>query len=233
MHIRSLCLVILVASLAIAEERPEPRRTIVVNGQGEVRAAPDRAEVSFAVETAAGAAGEAAAENAKRTAAVVAAVKSAAGPDAAVATTRYTIDPRYETPRPGETREPRITGYVVRNEVDVDRAPVDAVGKLVDAAVGAGANRVSALRFSSSRHDELLRAALEKAGGDAHAQAESVARGLGVRLKQVVSAATTFAPVPTPRRFEAMAAEMRAVPTPVEPGETAVSVTLQVTYEIE
>ena len=75
---------------------------------------------------------------------------------------------------------------------------------------------------------------LEKAGADAHAQAESVARGLGVRLKGVVSATTAGRPVPVQPRMEAMAlGEARAAPTPIAPGEATVSATLQVTYEIE
>src|SRR2546430_6072842 len=55
----------------------------------------------------------------------------------------------------------------------------------------------------------------EKAGADARAQAESVAKGLGVRLKGVLSATTSPPAIVVPRRFEgAMAAEARATPTP-------------------
>ena len=104
---------------------------------------------------------------------------------------------------------------------------------MIDAAVAAGANRVGGLQFSFAKQDELLRSALEKAGADAHAQAESVARGLGVRLKGVVSATTAGRPVPVQPRMEAMAlGEARAAPTPIEPGEATVSATLQVTYAI-
>ncbi|HLY39525.1 MAG TPA: SIMPL domain-containing protein [Candidatus Binatia bacterium] len=233
MAIRALCLALLVPALAVAQERPSERRTIVVDGQGEVRATPDRAQLSFAVETTAARAGDAAAENAKRSAAVVAAVKPLAGAGGAVATTRYSIEPRYETARPGEPREPRITGYVAHSEVRVTDAPIDGVGAMIDAAVGAGANRVGGLQFTFAKQDELLRAALEKAGADARAQADSVARGLGVRLKGVVSATTHGRPMPIQPRFEAMVSEARAAPTPIEPGEASVSATVQVTFEIE
>jgi hypothetical protein len=227
-----LTLALAPSALAAPDAAPE-RRTIAVTGQGEVRATPDRAQLSFAIETTAARAGEAAAENAKRSAAVTAAVKPLAGSEGNVSTTRYTIEPRYDAPRPGETREPKITGYVARNEVRVDKAPVDKAGALIDAAVGAGANRVGGLEFSFAKQEELQRAALEKAGADARAQAESVARGLGVRLKAVVSASTGSRPIPV-RTFQAMEmAAARAAPTPIEPGEAAVTATLQVTYEIE
>lgn len=216
------------------EKTAEPRRTIAVSGQGEVQAIPDRLVVSFAVETTAARAAEATAENAKRSSAVAAAVKPLLGADDTVVTTRYALDPRYETVRPGEQREPHITGYVARNEVQVESRQTDKAGALLDAAIGAGANRIGGLQFSLSKRTESVRAAIEKAGADARAQAESVAKGLGVRLKGVVSATTGTPPVIMPRRFEVgmMAAEARA-PTPIEAGEITVSATLQVTYEIE
>src|SRR5439155_204294 len=78
------------------------------------------------------------------------------------ATMRYSIEPRYETSRPGETREPRITGYIARNDVRVSDAPIDQVGAMIDAAVAAGANRVGGLQFSFAKQDELLRSAAEE-----------------------------------------------------------------------
>src|SRR6185503_16372774 len=101
---RKIALLLLLASPVLAQEKPDQRRTIAVSGRGEVRATPDRADVSFAVETTAGKAGEAAAENAKRSAAVAAAVKPLVGATGVVGTTHYAIEPRYETPRPGEAR---------------------------------------------------------------------------------------------------------------------------------
>ena len=226
---------VLVAAVSGAQEKEktaESKRTITVTGQGEVKAVPDRAALSFAVETTADRASAAVAENAKRSAAVADALKSTLGGEGTVGTSGYAIEPRYDVVRPGEAREPRITGYVVRNEVRVDGAKVDRVGTLIDAASGAGANRIGGLAFSFSNQADLLRAALEKAGADAHAQADSVARGLGVRTKGVVSAVVGSRPMPIGPRVQAM--EMaRAAATPVEAGAETVSATLQVVYEIE
>src|SRR2546427_551992 len=115
-------LLALVPTGIAAEEKPivDQKRTIAVTGRGEVKGTPDRVTISFAVETTAGRAGEAASENAKRSGAVAAALRSVLGADATITTTRYTIEPRYEPVRPGETREPHITGYVARNEVQVE-----------------------------------------------------------------------------------------------------------------
>lgn len=227
-----------IALLAVplrAEEHATPkRRTITVTGQGEVQGAPDRVYLTFAVETTADRATDAAAENAKRSTAVTNALKALLAREDTIATARYTVEPRYEAPKPGERREPRITGYVVQNAVRVESRQVDKVGALIDAANGAGANRVDGLEFGLASRAELQRTAIDKAGADARAQAESAAKGLGVRLLHVVSASTSPGPIMSPKRFQAM--EMRAeaaVPTPVAPGELTVSATLQVTWEIE
>lgn len=220
---------------AFADEKAtESRRTISVSSQGEVTASPDLVILTVAVETTAPNASTAVGENAKRTAAVIKAVKGLISGDDKVTTSRYSLEPRYQSTKPGETAEPRILGYVARNEVQVETRKIDGIGALIDAANSAGANRISGLQFTLSKRDEQLRAALEKAGNEARAQAESVAKALGVTLKQVVSASTSTGPVIQPRYFERGVAAMEArAPTPIEPGTVSVSATLQVTYTIE
>ena len=232
-HLAVALLTLVIPSIARPQEKLDTRRTISVTGQGEIKASPDLVEVSFAVETTAARAGDAAAENAKRSAAVSAAIKAMLDAKDTITTSRYALEPRYENPKPGEAREPRISGYVARNEVQVEGHKVDAVGGLIDAAIGAGANRISGLQFALSQRGEAQRAALEKAGADARSQAEAVAKGLGVQLKGVVSASSSSAPVPIPRFGRAMAAAEARMPTSIEPGEVNVTATLQVTYEIE
>lgn len=217
-----------------AETAPKPR-TIQVTGSGEVSIAPDLAIVSFAVETASEAAASAVEQNAARSGKVAAAIKQRLGSKDHISTTRYSLDPRYQQPERGSTVPPKIVGYVARNDVRVETHALDQVGRLIDAAIEAGANRVSELQFTLEDRNPQLRAALAKAGAEARSQAESIASALGVQLKQVIAATTQSAPI-VPQRYQGMAmmaaAEARA-PTSVEPGEITVSATLQVTYEIE
>ncbi|MFI5399326.1 MAG: SIMPL domain-containing protein [Candidatus Binatia bacterium] len=241
MYKSAVCWLLVTASLSVAavpatmaDEKAESRRTISVTGQGEVTASPDLAILTVAVETSGPKASGAVSENAKRSAAVASAVKDLIGKDDRVTTSRYSLEPRYQQVKPGELTEPRITGYIARNEVQVETHKVDNVGALIDAANEAGANRISGLQFTLSNRNDQLRAALEKAGAEARAQAESVAKALGVRLKEVASATTSTGPVVQPRYFERGMAAMEArAPTPIEPGTVSVSATLQVTYSIE
>ncbi len=230
----NVCAAVLATRVAMGDEQPPAaqRRTISVTGQAEVAASPDLATLAMAVETTSVKAADAATENAARSAKVAGALKTLIGTNDKITTTRYSLEPRYESVKPGERSEPRITGYVARNEVHVETHKIDAVGNMIDAAINAGANRVNGLQFTLSNRNEQLRAALEKAGAEARAQAESVAGALGVKLKDVASASTSSTP---PRYFEArgMAAMEARAPTPIEPGTVSVSAILQVTYDIE
>lgn len=234
----SLVTASLIAAVALspaqADNHAPAHRSISVNAQGEVTAAPDLAIVTIAVETAALKAAAAGSENAKRSAAVATAIKGLLGKDDKVTTSRYALEPRYQPPKPGEMTEPRITGYVARNEVRVETHKVDSVGALIDAANDAGANRIGGIQFTLSNHSEQLRAALEKAGAEARLQAESIAKSLGVHLTEVTSATAMSGPPIQPRYFERGVAAMEArAPTPIEPGRVVVSATLKVTYGIE
>lgn len=223
----------LTSASANAEEDKPPPRTISVTAEGEVDATPDLAVVSFAVETTAPLAATAVEENARKSAAVTAAVKKDLGPNDRVTTMGYSLDPFYEQHERGSPAAPRIAGYVARNEVQVQLHAVDAVGRLIDTATGAGSNRVSGLQFTLEDDSGELRQALLEAGQEARRQAEAIAQALGVTLKQVVSAKTSSGPILYPQQRFAMAAAEARVTTPVEPGEVSVRASLQVTYEIE
>lgn len=210
----------------------DPPRTISVQGSGEVSVAADRAVIAIAVETTNARAQTAVAENAERSTRVAAAIRSLLAADDELDTTSYSLQPRYEHIK-GET-EPRITGYVASNEVRVTTRELGAVGKIVDAAIRAGANRIGSLQFTlADRNDAALRA-LEGAGRNARAQAEAIARSLGVKLGKISSANASGGGPIAPRRMETMAFARDSMPeTPIEAGDVTVSATLHVVFEID
>ena len=226
---------LLTSGLAFADEPPPPR-SISVTGAGEVKVAPDMGVVTFAVETTAPAAGVAVEENARKSAVLADALKQQVGSTGKVSTARYALDPVYEQrERSGPPAPPRITGYVARNDVRAETSAIDSIGKLIDTATKAGANRVDGLDFTLQQRAPAQTEALQRAGQDARRQAEAAATSIGVKLGRVLYA-TTGAPVVVPRPYPrvgmATMAESNA-PTPVEAGDVTVSATLQVTYEIE
>jgi len=209
------------------------RRVISVSGHGEVSVAADLAIVALAVETTNARADAAVAENAERSTRVSAAIKRLIGADDEVATTRYSLQPRYEQEKGYD--QPQITGYVASNEVRVELHDINAVGKVVDAAIQAGANRVGSLQFTVASPDPQQREALELAGKRAREQAESIARALGVTLGKVISASTSYQGPILPKQMEsyAMMARDSVASTPIEAGDVTISADISVVYEIE
>ena len=125
---------------AWAAEQPgaeQNLRIIQVDGHGEARANPDKAVVSFAIETKGSTAGEAGAENARIAARVIAALKSKVASGGKVETGGYSLSPVY-APTIGHPSAVRIGSWTATNEINVECDPPLA-GRLLDAAQSAGA----------------------------------------------------------------------------------------------
>ena len=168
---------VLCCTTAASGQKVAETPKIAVVGHGSVTVPPDLAVLTAAVETTSESARAASATNAEKTSEVVEAVKEILREDDSIRTTNFSLQPRYAPRRPGAQAPPEITGYVARNEVRVEMRDLELVGRIIDAAIEAGANRASSLRFL--REDRTpLHEALAKAGTEARAQAESIAAAL-------------------------------------------------------
>lgn len=195
---------------------------VAASAVGEVKGAPDRATILFTVETRGATAADASAENATRTTAVLAALRSAGLSEADVGTVGYTINPNMEYDE--GTRASRVVGYVARNTVRAEVREIARVGRVIDAAIRAGANQVSSLNFTTSRRDELRLEAIQTAMGRACREASTMATAAGGTLGPLVQATTLEnAPYPPPMPY-ATRMEAQAADTPIAPGDVAVQV---------
>ena len=201
-----------------------------VSGSARIDVPTDRARLRFAMETEGTSAAEAADKNAAQLNAVLGAVRPVVGSAGTVETSGYSLNPVYSNPERGGA--PRITGYRIQNEVLVTLTDVDRVGPVLDAAVRAGANRVSELSFFASDPRPARLQAIGEATARAREEAEVLAAALGGRLGEAldvtVSGGSSF---PEVARFRG--AEMAMADTPIEPGSQAVSVTVNLTFRLE
>ena len=119
-----------------------PIPQIAVTSRGEVKVTPDRASVQISVQTRAVTAAAAADENAQKQRAVVEAIRGLGVDAKDISTTGYNVYPeqRYE-----QNREPVVVGYNVTNTVVVELKSVGMVGRVIDAALGKGANMINSL----------------------------------------------------------------------------------------
>ena len=208
-------------------------RTLVVSGNGEVSARPDMADLSFAIETHARSAAEAASRNAALAQKITDALKAKLGDKGKVSTGGYSLSPDYEQHQ-GRPDTATIVGYSAQNSIEVETPAMNLLGELIDAAIGAGANRVNSLNFTLKNDTKPRADALANASRDAQQQAQALAASLNVKLGRIITASTERAPRPVPLvRTFAPAASAMTFKTPVEAGDITVSSTVYLTYEIE
>ncbi len=178
---RLACALVALTFSAAAAAHDEPRpRLLAVSGEGEVAAAPDRADVSFSAEASEKSLADAERAVTEATAKLLKLCESLGIPKSQVRSAQLNVNPQYD----GSviSSRPRIVGYFVSRQMDVDLRDLAKLGKLLQGAVETGANRVSGVNFGSTRKDEHQRAALALAAQDAKANAEVLAKAMGVKL---------------------------------------------------
>lgn len=203
---------------------------LTVSGFAEVTVPADRVRLRFAVETEAPSAAEAATQNAATMSAVLERVRAEVDAADRVETAGYGLSPRYR-PAPARDQAPEIVGYQARNAVVVVLSDVDGAGPVLDAALEAGANRVTELSFFASDTEDARLEALREATARARREAEVVAESLGMSLGAPLAVQTSGGnrPSPVPMRVESA---MMAMDTPVEAGSDTVSAGVTITYRL-
>ena len=193
-------------------------KTITVTGNGSVTTVPDRATFGFTIETRARTASAALAQNSADATAVIAALKAAGVTTANLQTSQVSLMPQTS---PDGTQ---IVGYAASNSVTA-RTALDRAGKIVDAAVGAGANGVWGPSLDVSDQSSLYRDALHKAVDDAKLKAQSLADAAGLNLGSVQSISEGGSSSPLP-----VADKLSAAGAPIEAGTQQIQASATVTY---
>ena len=223
----ALTLVIPTGTASAEEALP----TLTMNGVGSAQIAPDMAEITLGVITEAKDAAKAHSDNAAQAARVQAAVKALGVAERDIQTTRYDFSPIYDVKDNGRSV---TTGYTVTNAIVVKVRNLANVGKVIDAALANGANRVDSLEFSASDPSAAKDAALADAARDARSKADAVARALGVRIVRILNVYAD-AQSPAPRNFMPMmmAKEAYDAATPISAGELLFEASVNISYVIE
>ena len=205
---------------------------VVASGVATVKRAPDQAFVTFITESRAARPAEAQKLNAQAMAQVQEAVKRAGIPTDAVRTLSFNL--REDVDWVNGKRTSR--GYVVSNAIEVRADKLDDLGRLLDAAVTAGATNVSNIRFELKDRSGAEREAVRLAVADARSRADAAAEGAGTKVVNVVRIEETSdrnMPPPMPMMRMAEARVAAAPETPVVAGEIEIRATVTLTAAIE
>jgi uncharacterized protein YggE len=207
-----------------------PQRVLTVSGSGEVKGAPDQAQLSTGVVTQAQTAAAALASNSRAMTSVFDTLKRAGIPEKNIQTSNFSVSPQYGSTKPNGPQ--RITGYQVSNTVTVLVDRLDKVGPALDALVAAGSNQIDGPNFSIADPKPLLAKAREEAVKDATARAQTLASAAGVALGPIVSISEGGGYSPPQPMYRMAVTATAAPPPPVAAGEETVSASVSITWEI-
>lgn len=204
---------------------------ITVTGTGEAAAPPDMATVDLGIEVAASSVADARERAAQAAARLIASVKANGVADRDIQTRAIAVQPQYDYSRSGP---PVITGYTVQNVLTVRVRDLDRLGRVIDDALAAAgdAARLNSLQLGFSKQDDLLETARKNAVTDARRRAETFAAAAGVRVGDVLAITEIAAAGPVPLGLPAGRSAADTA-TPVEVGESTVTVTVSVRFAIE
>jgi uncharacterized protein YggE len=216
------------AAPALAQDARTPfdATTLHLSATGETQATPDLAAINLGVETEAPTAAEALRLNRVQMTATISALRRQGLQEKDIQTTGLNLNAQYVF-HEGEPR--RLTGYQASNLVTIRVHDLTKLGATVDAVVAAGANQVNGVTFSladpQAAEDEARRAAIKAL----QAKAALYAAAMGYRVERLVSLSDTASSSNIVRPMMAM----RAMATPAEPGELAVTAMVSAVYELE
>jgi len=218
----------------IRREPLEARRTLTVIGDGEATGLPDQAVVRLGTTIQAD---EAAAAQLRVNEVMQKAtdqIEKTGVPRRSIRTSGLTLTPVYSSQQPGRSVDPRVTGYRAGNVVEVTVDDIKLVGKVIDAGLGAGANRVEGVVFGLKDDLAQRQAALREAIDKARKKAQSMAEALDVPLgnvREVVEGGVQLFPQERMGMSRALMAT-DAMQTPVEPGEIRVRASVTIHYDL-
>lgn len=227
----ALAFVLAATPALAATEGGAPSRTMTVSGNGIATGKPDIATINLGVLSEAKTATAALAENNQKMATLLGSLKKAGIKEKDIQTSRFDVSPRYAKNRVGSSyTENRIDGYRVSNQVHVIVRDLDRFGKILDTAVGDGANAMNGISFGFSDPDPLVDKARVNAILDAKRKATLYAETAEIGLGKILTFQEQYSGSPQPKQARMMAESMSSVPIAV--GESQISASVTITFEL-
>lgn len=209
---------------------------LTVIGQATVKAEPDIAYFNFTVTTQAGDSSSAMAGNALVTKKVLAKLTGLGIKKNEVQTTDYSVQEathNEEIDAKGrKTYKTVKDGYAVHNTLRVTVCKVEDLGGLLDAVGKEDSVTVGGIKFDSTKREELLDEARDKAGKNAIAKSQKLAKTLGVTVDGLLLAEESTTSE-APRQLYSRSADVAGEATTIQSGTLTFAATVTVTYKVK
>jgi uncharacterized protein YggE len=224
-------------------------RTFSVDGEGKIVVIPDVAQFTFSVITEGGTdISKLQNDNTAKVNGAIEFIKSNNVDNKDIKTQSYNVEPRYSyfnCPRQLERSEsvicppPSITGYTIRQTVEVKIRDFEKIGAILSGVLEHGANSVSQLSFTVDDPSTLQDRARGMAIENARIKAESIAKAGNFKIGRLLSIQEGNYPIPIYAKAASPNVDggdfigPSASPPTVEPGAQEITIKVTLQYEIE
>jgi len=206
---------------------------------GDIYASPDTAEINLGVEKEAKTVAEAQEDINEINNQLINDLKDLGVKEKDIKTTQYGINPRYEYERDSGKRN--LVGYSAVVNILVKTKDFEKLNQIIDTATNAGINRLNGLSFVIEDKDAVRAEARDQAIDKAKDKAKAIAKASGMSLGKIINVSVYdgdyySAPRTVSYNMDMMkgmgGGEMEEM-TQVQAGETKISVSVTLSYEIK
>lgn len=230
--------IVLMSATAFVKTQNAPvsdeMNTIQMTGSSEKMLTPDTATLNIGTVVKAASSEKAAAQNAVIMETVMKELKALGLEEKELQTSYVSVYPDYNY----EGGKSSIVGYSASNSVQVTTKKMKILSDIIDRSAAVGANQIGGISFmvSSAKQKEAREELIKDAVSDAKTKADILANSLGVKIKGV----KTSSIMESSRNdiyykgpmYEMATDSVKGPSTPIEPGESKVVMSVQVTYII-
>ena len=212
----------------VSQPKGEP---LIVTGQGKVSVVPDIAIVSLGVEENGSTLREVQNQVNTKSKSLTDTLKKMGIDGKDIKTTSYNVYPEYDY----ESTPQKIKGYRVSIDYTVKIRDFDKINDVLVKATEAGVNNVGGINFEVNEETkkEKLQEAREEAVKEAKEKAQGLAKAAGINLGKIINISESQGVEPRPiYALKEGVGSAAPIQPDIQPGETEISVSVSLTYEI-
>ena len=218
--------------LPISVTTQEKGTPMVVSGTGKATAIPDIATVSLGIEESGYSVKEAQTQVNTKSKSLTDTLKKIGIDEKDIKTTSYNVYPEYDY----ESTPQKIKGYRVSIDYTVKVRDFDKINDVLVKATEVGVNSIGGINFEVNEETkkEKLQEAREEAVKEAKEKAQGLAKAAGISLSKIINISESqgFEPPRPMYDLKTAASPQETAKPDIQPGETEISVSVSLTYEI-
>ncbi len=145
-----------------------------------------------------------------------------------IQTSNFNVSPSYDYPAGVQ----KINGYMASTNLTVKVHEISKANQVLDTAIANGATQAGGVQLDNSDQTQAESEARTQAIANAKKKAEATAKAAGFRLGKLINYSEGGSPIRPYALDKAVNSSAGSAPTQIEPGQNEITVTVNLSYEI-